>query len=47
MNDDIRGVLLEAVNAGGAIIEQYFQGVFKIENKDDWWYPVYMGRDNG
>lgn len=33
MNDEIREVLLEAANAGGAVIEHYFRGVFKIENK--------------
>lgn len=33
MNDDIRGVLIQAANAGGAVIAHYFDGVFKIENK--------------
>lgn len=30
---ELRDVLLEAVMAGGNVIEHYFQGVFKIENK--------------
>jgi len=30
---ELRDVLLEAVKAGGAVIEHYFKGVFKIENK--------------
>ena len=30
---EIRDVLLEAAKAGGAVIEHYFKGVFKIENK--------------
>lgn len=33
MNDDIRDVLLQAVKAGGALIEQYFDGTFKVDNK--------------
>lgn len=33
MNEQLRDVLMEAVRAGGAMIEQYFNGAFKIDNK--------------
>ena len=33
MNDEIKEVLLDAAKAGGAVIEQYFRGAYKIENK--------------
>lgn len=33
MESDLRSVLLAAAKAGGAMIEQYFDGTFKVENK--------------
>lgn len=33
MESDLRSVMLSAAMAGGALIEQYFDGAFKIENK--------------
>lgn len=33
MNDELKEVLLNAAKAGGALIAQYFQGKFSIENK--------------
>lgn len=30
---ELRDVMMQAANAGGAVIEHYFKGVFKIENK--------------
>lgn len=32
--DDLKGVLLNATKAAGEVIKEYFQGTFKIDNKD-------------